>query len=139
MTFRMYYDGLILDPKLPEPAPVVEINVPNEKPAPMDSAAVMRTPGTVHYGIGATLPAPGTAVIAKAAAPRIPTYIASEESPEERLKIIREVNEYMEVLKKFDGIIHNDFLAKRKRQLFEALPSVPPSAAERIRSRQRTS
>ena len=144
MTFRMYYDGLQLDPTLPEPAPVVEINVPHEKPAPIDGAAVMRAPGTVRYTATSSLSPAGPASIVPrpsaappAAAPSSSFASSSEESHEERLQVLREVKEYMEVLQKFEGVIHDDFLAKRKRELFEALPSIPPSSAERSRKRQR--
>lgn len=143
MTYKMYYDGLQLDPTLPEPAPVVEINVPHEKPAPIDGAAVMRSPGTVRYSATSSLAqsgpiVPRPAAQAAAAAPSSSLTSSSEESHEERLRVLREVKEYMEVLQKFEGVIHDDFLAKRKRELFEALPSLPPSSAERTRKRQRT-
>ena len=144
MTYRMYYDGLHLDPTLPEPAPVVEINVPHEKPAPIDGAAVMRAPGTVRYAATNNSLSSSGPIVPKPAPP--PVAAASynsasslEESHEERLKVLREVKEYMEVLQKFEGVIHDDFLAKRKRELFEALPSIPPSSAERTRKRQRMS
>lgn len=139
MTYKMYYDGLTLDPTLPAPQPVVEINVPHEKPAPIDGAAVMRAPGTVRYTATSAL-SPSAPIVPKASAAAPPSFAASsEESHEERLQVLREVKEYMEVLQKFEGVIHDDFLAKRKRELFEALPSIPPSSAERTRKRQRLS
>lgn len=139
LTFRIYYDGLRLDPTLPAPAPVVEINVPHEKPAPINGAAVMRDPGTVRYTAASARAAPAPSALVPAppaAAP--PVYAASrEENHEERLQVLREVKEYMEVLEKFDGVIHEDFLMKRKRELFEALPSIPKSCTERSLKRQR--
>ncbi|KAL3942620.1 MAG: hypothetical protein SGBAC_003221 [Bacillariaceae sp.] len=139
LTFRIYYDGLQLDPTLPAPSPVVEINVPHEKPAPINGAAVMRDPGTVRYtAASARAPPARSAPVPAPPAAAPPVYAASlEENHEERLQVLREIKEYMQVLEQFDGVIHEDFLMKRKRELFEALPSIPKSCTERSLKRQR--
>lgn len=135
----MYYDCLQLDPTLPVPAPVVEIDVPHEKPTPIDGAAVMRAPGPVRYSATSGASSSGSTVARPAQAPVAASSFAAslEESPEDRIQMLQEVKMYMEVLEKFEGVIHDDFLAKRRRELFEALPSVPTSSAERTRKRQR--
>ena len=47
---------------------------------------------------------------------------------EHRRKILSEVREHLDLLKEFEGIISDEDLAQRKRDLFRALPPAPPPA-----------
>jgi hypothetical protein len=135
MTYKLYYDGIGLDPTFPEPHPVVEINVPHDKPP--YGTQPMQAPVTIRHGTNSEAPA-GFAVQAVAKASH--GYGADEEErPDERRLILEEVKVYMDLLEKFEGVVHSDVLKKRKRELFDALPPVPPSAAERRRLRRRRS
>lgn len=49
---------------------------------------------------------------------------------ENRRKILTEVREHLDLLKEFEGIISDEDLAQRKRDLFRALPPAPPPAKD---------
>jgi hypothetical protein len=135
MTYELYYDGLDLDPTFPKPHPVVEINVPHDKPP--GGTLPMQTPVTIRYGTNSAAPAD---MAVQAVAKASHSYGGDdEERPDERLLILQEVKVHMDLLEKFEGVVHSDVLKKRKRELFDALPPVPPSAAERRRLRGRRS
>eukprot|EP00980_Cylindrotheca_fusiformis_P012898 scaffold3211_cov120-Cylindrotheca_fusiformis.AAC.6 len=132
MAFKMYYDGIHLDPSFPSPQPVIEINVPHEKP--VDNTLTLPGPEAIRRGTNTStpVPPPTAGVPGAASASRINSYgKEEEESGAERRQILQEVKEHMEILDMFHGIVHNDVLKKRKRDLFESLPPAPPSAARR--------
>jgi hypothetical protein len=121
MCYRLYYKGGKLDPDFPPPIPPQEIVVPAEKPKggsqpffiAMNKAGDHATDGhrdtTVHDS--------DLAAIA-----------GDEQQPEERRMVLKEVREHLELLKEFEGVISQDELNKRKRDLFMALPPAPPAA-----------
>jgi hypothetical protein len=61
-----------------------------------------------------------------------------EPGPDRRL-ILEEVREHLNLLKEFEGVISEDALNKRKRELFATLPSAPPSTTSRNKLRREDS
>ena len=124
LTFRLYYNGDKLDPTFPAPIPPRVINVPQERPKEdPDSKLGMKglLPGLTSHRIpvpGYPGGLPGMAI----SAPMDPL--------EQRRKILTEVREHLDLLKEFEGIISDEDLAQRKRDLFRALPPAPPPAKD---------
>lgn len=117
MAYRMYFRYDQLDTTFPIPISPREIAVPTERPK-------VKGP-------------PASAKIATAASPTSdgddePNGDAAEllgetkNIVEDRRKVLQEVREHLELLKEFDGVISEEDLAKRKRELFLALPPAPP-------------
>jgi hypothetical protein len=116
MAYRMYYKGAELAPDFPAPGPPRDIVVPATKPKlPPSSSA------SDDGGAGGVNDEPA---------------VAAEEPAEQRREIIQEVGEYLKLLKDFEGAVPVQVLEKRKRELFESLPSAPPSLADRARQRR---
>ena len=65
----------------------------------------------------------------QAAAAAVPSILVSD--AESRARLLDEVKEHLELLKQFDGIIPEEEISQRKRELFLALPLPPPPAAKR--------
>ena len=61
---------------------------------------------------------------------------AAFDSAEERLRRLQEIKTHMDLLNDFKDIADADFVAKRKQELFRALPAAPPSGAPRKRARK---
>jgi hypothetical protein len=111
LAFRLYYKSDVLDPDFPPPVLPHPLNVPQERPKGNAShEVVLRSP--------------------KAAAARLPPPPAPTpiDPLEARRKILSEVKEHLDLLKEFEGVISDDDLAQRKRELFRALPPAPPAA-----------
>lgn len=124
LTYRMYYNGDKLDPDFPPPQPPKEIVVPVEKPKGGPSNPVMvslDTHNSTHNSVAGA---------ASASHPEIkPEHIAAlleSEGPQDRRMVLKEVREHLELLKEFAGVIDEEELRKRKRELFAALPPAPP-------------
>lgn len=142
MAYKMYYDCLSLDPTFPEAQLATEIVVPHEKPTKSGESTPGATAGHVRQGIftnassprASAKPPPRAALLN-----RRPAATATEiESSEERRAIMQEVKEHMDLLKQFEDIVPREDMAKRKRLLYDALPSPPPTAVERKRMRQQS-
>ncbi|GAX11275.1 hypothetical protein FisN_7Lh374 [Fistulifera solaris] len=99
LTFRLYYQGDQLDTNFP--APVLMVNLQElrkkERSEVPDSAVIK--------------PSPSKKVVV-------------EEEEEKRLTV-QEVREHLELLKEFEGVIPDEEIAQRKRDLFLSLPTVP--------------
>jgi len=123
MTYRLYYKGDELDPSFPAAVLAKEIVVPAEKPkatsATHYSHIQSAKPAAKEGGQDGDEPALDVAAI------------LGESNPvDERRKILVEVREHLDLLKEFEGVISEDELAKRKRDLFLAMPQAPsPSTA----------
>ena len=129
MTFRLYYNGDKVDPAFPPAIPPRPLKVPSERPKESEeggrkSLVPMTSP---------TVPMVGTpyAGLASLSAPAVPTT----DPLEQRRKILTEVREHLDLLKEFEGIISDEDLAQRKRDLFRALPPAPPPAKDAKRPR----
>ena len=115
LTFRLYYNGDKLDPTFPAPIPPRIINVPQERPREdPDSKKGLLTSPRLPGGF-----APGMVAMPVPLDPL-----------EQRRKILTEVREHLDLLKEFEGIISEEDLAQRKRDLFRALPPAPPPNKE---------
>jgi hypothetical protein len=57
----------------------------------------------------------------------VAALIGDSNPAQDRRKILKEVREHLDLLKEFEGIISDEDLIKRKRELYLALPSAPPS------------
>lgn len=126
MAYRMYFIYDLLDNSFPPPISPREITVPTER------SKVIKQAGSK------------TAAAAAAALlhdgdddnndddPQVDVAALLDEEKiiiEDRRKVLQEVREHLELLKEFDGVISEDDLAKRKRELFMALPAAPPPAS----------
>lgn len=122
MTYRMYFQGTEPNPDLPPPAPFKEVVVPIAKPK-HDVNYMVRMPGsdTDHVMTMGSPPSP------------TPNLDPHMESAEDRMAILKEVRAHMDLLNDFVGIIPQEQITKRKRELYNALPSAPPSVAERTK------
>jgi hypothetical protein len=125
MCYRMYYSGGKLDPNFPPPIPPKEIVVPAEKPKGGSQPffiAMNKAGDNVLNGRHET----GVQDSEMSA-------IAGEEKqqPEDRRNVLKEVREHLDLLKEFEGVISQEELNKRKRDLFMALPPAPPAASSR--------
>ena len=141
MTYKMYYDRLTPDASFPKAEPATEIVVPHEKPKANEGSVVGHIRPTLPSfntnGLAASPKAPPPAAASTPGrAKNDGSSLSITETQEERLLILQEVKEHMDLLEKFEGIVHRDILKKRKRDLFDALPSVPPSAMARLQTRR---
>lgn len=134
MAFRLYYRGDRLDPSFPAAVPPREIVVPAEKPKPDSSAPYYIQMNNKKTGVGAPAPAAdlkdshhhqddGDEPHLDMAA------LIGGDPVEDRRKVLKEVREHLDLLKEFEGVISDEDLVKRKRELFLALPSAPPAAS----------
>lgn len=65
-------------------------------------------------------------------------FSSSNNGPmDQRRKVLSEVREHLDLLKEFEGVISDEELAERKRQLFLALPPAPPPAGTSASKRAR--
>ncbi len=66
---------------------------------------------------------PDSAVVKASPAKKV--GVEEEEEEEEKRLTVQEVREHLELLKEFEGIIPDEEIAQRKRDLFLSLPKVP--------------
>ena len=119
LTYRMYYSGTERDTTFPPPEPPKEIVVPASKPKTGVDAAYYVAMNSAGNGGDA-----GERNIAGVSG-------VEPEPAEERRQILHEVRLHLDLLKEFEGIIPAETLNKRKRELFAAVPSAPPSTVSR--------
>jgi len=133
MAYKLYYDGLKPDPNFPEAIPPVEINVPHDKPKPnveTGGNGTQQLPVTIRHNTG------GGATTASSLKDDGDYYNSQEECSRERRLILEEIKQHMELLDKFGGVVPSDVIKKRKRDLFDLLPPVPPSFQARKQKRE---
>jgi len=130
MTYRMCFCGADPDPDLPPPEPFKEVVVPAARPSETgpDSNYYVRMQGEI-YPTG-TPAAAGVIALHPSASPG-PEGRPAVESAEDRMAILKEVRAHLDLLNDFAGIVPQEQLVKRKRELFRALPRAPPSVGER--------
>ena len=115
--YRLYYKGDKLDPDFPPPKPPVAIVVPAERPQAGDQSHFVTVPT-----VGDTT-SPATRSTAS-----VQPLAGTINPGSERQRILTEVREHLDLLKEFEGVIPQEELNQRKRELFMALPPAPPSA-----------
>jgi hypothetical protein len=138
LAFRIYYRYDQLDPTFPPPVSPREIAIPVTRDRTVPSAYLLKkearattvvTTGnkdsddTSVHGVAMLLedntPAP---VMANN------TVVSEHQKMADRRKILQEVREHLELLKEFEGVVPDEELANRKRELFLALPLAPTTA-----------
>jgi hypothetical protein len=128
LAFRIYYRFDTLDPTFPDPVSPRELIIPAEKvaalPRPVKPAAAVVVKAAISPAAAVDDDSPsdaGVAALLDDAPPKPMTL-------EERRRVMQEVREHLELLKEFEGVISEEELAQRKRELFLALPSAPVSS-----------
>mmetsp|Transcript_5550 Transcript_5550/g.6448 ORF Transcript_5550/g.6448 Transcript_5550/m.6448 type:complete len:301 (-) Transcript_5550:116-1018(-) len=138
MCYRLYYRGDQLDTNFPAPRPPKEIYVATEKPITVLSTLLAPATGSIHLvngsipnsmiahrsldeqGDGKNRLEPGDNIIDR-----------DEVNSESRRLLLQEVRQHLDLLKEFEGVIPEDDLSRRKRELFMAMPPAPPSHSKR--------
>lgn len=158
LAFRMYYRYDQLDPTFPPPYSPREVSFPNsrEKSLPFFTKKGQTT-GTGNgsgnqlpvaddssvYGVNMLLndantapPAPVAPVAPVTAAKVQQRPPPEEQSMSERRMALQEVREHLELLKEFEGVVSEEELINRKRELFLALPSAPTTYSANSESKK---
>ena len=135
-AFRLYYDGDKLDPKFPAPALCADMSIPTDPPK-------RRSHPPKAGEMGAIVPAPavklGVATVASvddADEPAIDmaAILGADKPAEDRRQLLQEVRQHLDILKEFEGVISEEEIARRKRELFRSLPPAPsPPVAKKVR------
>ena len=118
-VYRIFYRGIVIDPKIFPPVAPRVVDVPTKK---TDPAPAVEASGA--GGSAISLP------IADLALNRDKVKSAKL-TDEERRAILKEIKDHTELLREFVGVVPDDELAERKRALYAALPPVPPSAGKK--------
>lgn len=101
-VYRIYYQGMDLDPDIYQSVPPKMVPVPQRKPS--------------NFRVSAS-------------AIGINPNPAANLSDEDRRAMLKEVKDHTELLAAFVGVIPDEEITKRKRKLYAALPPVPLPAA----------
>jgi hypothetical protein len=131
--YRLYYRGNALDPLFPAPSPPKEILVASEKPKQtklprVGSSAASVPPIPLAAGDMAAEKEESTGAGGDVDL-EFAKIVQDDVNADERRRMLNEVRDHLELLKEFEGVIPADELAKRKRELFMALPPAPPLGA----------
>lgn len=119
-VYRIYYRGIVVDPKIFPPVAPREVEVPAKKTEAAEQVEASDVGGSASSLLVSDLTI-NPPVKAKPV----------ELSDEERRAILKEVKDHTELLREFEGVIPDDELAARKRALYAALPPVPPPAGKK--------
>ncbi len=144
--YRVFFRGVELDPTFPPPV-ARQFEVPIVKPK---VGTVAMPPELVPFMTVATAPSANAepeaakpAATAAAAAAVAPVDEEDEceadevaaalggEHHQERMSLLKEVREHLDLLREFEGVISQEEINKKKRTLFLALPPAPPPATKR--------
>ena len=129
MCYRMYFKNGAVDPSLPASRPPKPIVIPLQRPPPEESASVHPSParaaGRAVVMVDTTaqlkeedVNAAELEAIVRGDGPRT--------GADNRLELLQEVREHLELLREFQDVIPQEELNQRKRDLFLALPGAPP-------------
>lgn len=129
LCYRVYYRGDELDSTFPPPRPPKDIYIAAEKPASM----VASPSDTTSVPAVASVPA-----LAKPKAGSTPgsgadNAVKKGNTPDDRRLMLKELREHLDLLKEFEGVIPAEDLARRKRELFLAMPPAPPPLPKRAK------
>lgn len=108
LTFRLYYRFDELDPDFPPPVPPRDVFIPTERPKTTAATTTSNKEISTEPHID------------------VAELLGESKVYEDRRKILQEVRDHLELLKQFEGVISDEELANRKRELFAALPRAPP-------------
>jgi len=139
MCYCLYYRGDQLDTTFPVPRPPKIIYVATEKPITTAAALLAPVAGPPPLS-NTTMP---TLMIAnKSVDEQVDGKDRSESGDkvndkdgevksESRMLLLEEVRQHLDILKEFEGVIPEEDLSRRKRELFLAMPSAPPPHSKR--------
>jgi hypothetical protein len=133
VLYKMYFNkGNQMDASFPPPEKR-DIAIPDKKPK---GGVVAFLAGGQQAGAndGPHVGPFGKTVAVIRSPPASPMALARMHQ-QKRMEQLREVREHMDLLKQFEGVVDEEVLNKRKRELFEALPPAPP-AFGRIKKQQ---
>jgi hypothetical protein len=114
----MYYRGDALDPAFPPPRPPKATYVPHHK----SSQNIIRSGSDRNIA-----PASHSTFIQSAIPDSVPQSSEIVDALS-RKKLLEEVREHLALLNEFVGVIPNEEIQQRKRELFLAMPPAPPPA-----------
>jgi hypothetical protein len=139
LCYRVFYRGLDMDPTFPPPV-VRQLEIPDVKPKigfpgiPLQHAFVgVASTANVEQGALATAAAPSADQHEEDDDREVDLtgIVGGDEPHEERRSLLREVREHLDLLREFEGVISQEEINKRKRELFLSLPPAPPPAMGR--------
>ncbi|KAG7345884.1 hypothetical protein IV203_004951 [Nitzschia inconspicua] len=117
LVYKMYFNkGTQLDTSFPPPEN-------RELVLPAKKSECAAGPGTPLFCVQRVNNKHGVFARSPPGSPMHPGRMQQQK----RLEQLREVREYMDLLKQFEGIVDEEAMNKRKRELFEALPPAPPA------------
>lgn len=130
LCYRLYYDNGHVDPTFPAPSPPKEILVAPEKQKTNPSLA----PPVVVSSFSGAQPRNNQQQQQQQhhheqdeeVDAELEKIVSEGVNAEDRRRTLEEVKEHLALLKEFEGVISEEDLAKRKRELFIALPPAPP-------------
>lgn len=126
MAFRLYYEGDKLDPDFPTSQLCPDMTIPRERPSKKDLAFAPHQSGKDS--------ARGAAAHDDTDELDVAAILGETGKPsEERRQLIKEVRDHLDLLKEFEGTVSEEEIAKRKRDLFLALPAAPAPAAKKMK------
>jgi|UniRef100_A0A7S2XTW0 hypothetical protein len=131
LVYRMFYKGDKVDPNLPISIAPKKVPVPSKKPP----AGAMRmaaddSDGEFHDANDgeANIVAQILHNTATGSVDRGIGAVIESSEVDERRRLLSEVKDHMSLLKEFEGVVPQDELVRRKKELFLAMPSAPPAA-----------
>jgi hypothetical protein len=119
MAFRLYYKADKADPTFPSPAVCPEMTIPRERPKKQETTGALKEPSRAIH------PAAASHTEEADESLDVEAILAESKPTEDRRQLLKEVREHLDLLKEFEGVISDEDIAKRKRELFMALPPAP--------------
>jgi hypothetical protein len=118
MCFRLYYHGDAFDLNFPAPVSPREIIIPTERPTGKPKLKAGGARGPVSMTTGAR----------DDHEPHLDVHelLGENKDAEKRVSKLQEVRMHLDLLKEFEGLISEEELARRKRELYAAMPGPPP-------------
>lgn len=126
----MYYVGEDLKTDLPDAKPPKQIVVPAEKPIKglASTNPYLLSIGNEKGNVVSNTPGKETDLNDDELEAIVNQDSSKRKEPDDRRLVLKEVRDHLDLLKEFEGVIPEDELNKRKRELFAALPAAPPPA-----------
>lgn len=130
LTYKMYYVGEDLKTDLPDAKPPKQIVVPAEKPIKglASTNPYLLSIGNEKGNVVSNTPGKETDLNDDELEAIVNQDSSKRKEPDDRRLVLKEVRDHLDLLKEFEGVIPEDELNKRKRELFAALPAAPPPA-----------
>ena len=136
LAYRLYYDGDKLDPKFPAPTLCANMSIPTDPPKRRGRSLKGAGVDTVGIAPGG-MPAKTGVVATVASVDEADEHAidmaailggGTDKPAEDRRQLLQEVRQHLDILKEFEGVISEEEIARRKRELFQSLPPAPNPA-----------